>query len=204
VCAPDGSTLCYEEALGFNYGGRRLRDAWRALEAPGLPTGYFFEVQSADCLHGLGSATEWDCVHCFFDHGRAGMATACPACLALPEGGPSMECPVRFPGADADADSDADADADSSDEADAEADADAGADAEADAAADADLDGDGSDETDAGVGVDARADAAPSGDTSGGCGCRAPGAPESRFSGLGVLALALAAAAAGRRRRRGS
>lgn len=171
VCAPDGSTLCYEEALGFTYGGRRLRDAWRALEDPGSPTGYFFEVHSADCLHGVGSA-EWDCVHCFFDHGRAGMPAACPACLTLPEGGASQECPVVFPGADADAD----------------ADADTGGDTDAENGNDA----------------DARADAAPSGDTGGGCGCRAPGAPGSRLTGLGMSALLLAAGAAGRRRRCGS
>jgi len=193
VCAPDGTHRCYEEGLGFTYGGRRLRDAWRALEDPAAPTGYFFEVQSSDCRHGLGSSAEWDCVRCFLDHGRLGMGTACPACLTLPEGGPSQSCPVTFPAADADADADPDARADGE--------ADAGTDAEPDAGSDGDRGDRGVVEDDGGVSTDARADTAPPADGTAGCGCRAAG-PSAVPRPARVVAAFLAAACAVRRSRR--
>ena len=101
VCTPDGYSDCFEESMwGMTYSSRRVRDIWQQLEPPDAPTGYFVENHEADCQHcaTLGSPA-WECGSCLLKHGRAGMAEACPECLAyedntIESGAPAMECPV--------------------------------------------------------------------------------------------------------------
>jgi MYXO-CTERM domain-containing protein len=101
VCTPDGYSDCYEMSLwGMTYSSLRVRDIWQRLEPEGAPTGYFVENHESDCKHCASVGTPaWDCASCLLKHGRAGMADACPECLAyedetIVEGGAAMDCPI--------------------------------------------------------------------------------------------------------------
>lgn len=94
VCKPNGDADCFEEGMAITYSSRRLRDAWQRAEPLDAPTGFFFENQNGDCVHGYSNAQQLDCVSCFLHHGRAAMASRCPQCLQLPAGGPAGACDI--------------------------------------------------------------------------------------------------------------
>jgi hypothetical protein len=84
----------------MTYSSRRVRDVWQRLEPEGAPTGYFVENHETDCQHcaTVGSPA-WDCGSCLLKHGRAGMAEACPECLAyedeaIESGAEALDCPI--------------------------------------------------------------------------------------------------------------
>ena len=102
VCDDDGDSICYEESMwGMTYSSRRVRDIWQRLEPEGTPTGYFVENHEENCKHCASvNSVAFECGTCLLKHGRAGMADACPHCLAYEDetieaGADSLECPIE-------------------------------------------------------------------------------------------------------------